>query len=264
MPTQIFETKQHRTLLAKVEKHFASNGWVVEPSPSHERIDLRVTKGYLRSSLRCIDGTDLRFRSVAATLSMMENDVRTVFSQESRHIIWVSTENPFPLSLERLIEKDIIILLLEELCLLEEIVDFDKSIVDRLDVRKTAILKTSHRACVQIALWLSEMERADLAIVWFRNAAASIPGFSTARRQLFNLLVQQGQKAEAYAVGKEIFSLKPDVENLVSSMEKLATELTLTDDAIRWKALASSERNVDHAPKTFDALLKKISRKGSL
>jgi hypothetical protein len=264
MVTQIFDTSNRRALIFSVQSILRVNGWSVVHVPEHRRLDFNIKKNDADLSLKFLDGSDLQYKSASSLLEDMAVDGKSLFGIESRHIIWVYGNRFLDPFQEHLASQDIIAINFDSISILDEICDADKVNIEEMDFIRLMLLKRSVRSCVKIAARYERGGDLTTAVEWLRAGTRATTSFSAAHRQLFYTLIKFGRKEEAYMMGKDMLSMRPEARTLASAMVNLATTLNREQDVARWKALQKPEHLSSVQSKDFENLVTKMAQADSL
>jgi hypothetical protein len=192
--------------------------------------------------------------SVAKLFSNMNTDTREIFALESRRIIWILRYDFLNLTMDNLLREGVLAIPFDEISRLDNISNVSSLEIENLSQFETEILKVNLKACIRIAETFQQKNKMENAIQWLYSAKSASMHFSNAYHQLFNLLIKVGRLSEAYSVGSDALSMRPDAKQFIEQMEALALSLGHENDVDRWR---SGHKAV---PRDFEALISKMEK----
>jgi hypothetical protein len=188
---------------------------------------------------------------------------KSLFGIEARHIVWIYGNHFLDPVRESIIRRDLIVIDANAVMTLDEICDAEKINVENMDSIRLKLLKRSVKSCVKIAARYEQDGDFATAVEWLHAGTQATLTFSAAHRQLFYTLIKAKRKEEAYALGRDLLSSRPEARSLTSAMETLANALGRKQDAARWKALQEPAGQESVQPKDFETLVSKMATSNS-
>jgi tetratricopeptide (TPR) repeat protein len=225
---------QRIQLLKTVERAFTRAGWEVVGRHVDDH-DFKVTCHDLCFLIKCLDETRITYESEFRILTSLERYAREVHSLRNRQLIVVLDWNFLSIPLDRLIDRRIFILTVDNLTSVTSLAAVGDRCPETLDERQTYLLER----CVAYAVFLSQLYRKEgdyaASIKWARHAVEHSAGYTHAYLHLFEILKDTEDYDAAAELGETIIQYRSDDPQVLRGMQDLARRRGDKAEAAKWE-----------------------------